>query len=1142
MSTKTSIKRIALVAVSALGFGLLASVAPAQAAATISATNNPIRAGYASAIATGANGTPSGTYGGPVLALATTEALAYATDSSFTLTDSDRNNDTTEDDAMVMPAHLGFIVTSAPASATPAVGTVFYGGNGAGATTTSVSATGTTSMALWNWNAATSAATTFNFNTAGTYTVRMWANTNSSGTPGAIDASEPTSLVTITVGGSVDSISLSSSELTSDLRNLDNAFTIALADSSGRATALTGTETLTISDNGASLDGGAAADVSFADYDTTFDGSGIADIGTGSLTVEAGSATAADNEILLSSSAIKITGTRAATYSVTVSSSTSGVLPVSFSYTVRSGATIEANDAISVTTTSNIVAGTLSAGDQPYSVNPSTTGMTVLVSNVEASKSVRIKVTITEVDTSPNDTVTASVNGVTIGESDGYVSALANSSGVATFTVSSIAGIEATDTIVFAVANIAHATNLDTTGAVDTASVTFSAAAYSLTLSAPTKTTWIATNGDSLTVSGSIATQYGAKLAAANVNLTGSVTGGGSFTALDTTTDINGAFSFTTTMPAAPNTAIVFSLTAAQAGANVTVTGQSSFLTVNLTSTGEVSALTAAAVESDGGAGSFTTTVIPHVLVPGTGTVAALAGSGLGTYNTTDASGSAVDNMVGIRVNSTPAAPIVVTASTGVKILTSGSATTIASGSTSATIISNTVSGADTNPDVWVYATTPGTHTVTLTRGSTSTTVSFRAKVAAATAYSVALSDSTVAMSSDAYKLITATVTDVFGNAVSFAASDAPQIDVTTSGVGLLNGFNTTASLLSTGADGTATFQIYAPAGQTGTGTITATLSGGQAAITGQTAPVTERTVTATVTASTTRSIDDTYTKAVDAGTKADAATAAATTAGTKADAATAAATTAGTKADAAATEAAAATLAATAAGTKADAAKAEAALATAAATKAGTDAVAAADAAKAAATKAGTDAVAAADAAKAEAALATAAAKANAVEIAALKALIATLTELVKAGNASADAATDAALEGIDAGTAATDSANIAAENADAATAAAEEARDAADAAIAAAEAATAAAEEARDIAQEALDAANAAVDAAALAAEAADAATVAAEEAREAAEAATAAIEELATQMSTLFASMKAQLTTIGNTIAKIAKKVKA
>ena len=90
----------------------------------------------------------------------------------------------------------------------------------------------------------------------------------------------------------------------------------------------------------------------------------------------------------------------------------------------------------------------------------------------------------------------------------------------------------------------------------------------------------------------------------------------------------------------------------------------------------------------------------------------------------------------------------------------------------------------------------------------------------------------------------------------------------------------------------------------------------------------------------------------------------------------------------------------------------------------------------------------------------------------------------------------------------------------------------------VAAANAATAAA----DAAAEAIDAANAATDAANLSAEAADAATVAAEEARDAADAATAAVDELATQVATLMAALKAQITTLANTVAKIAKKVKA
>jgi len=89
---------------------------------------------------------------------------------------------------------------------------------------------------------------------------------------------------------------------------------------------------------------------------------------------------------------------------------------------------------------------------------------------------------------------------------------------------------------------------------------------------------------------------------------------------------------------------------------------------------------------------------------------------------------------------------------------------------------------------------------------------------------------------------------------------------------------------------------------------------------------------------------------------------------------------------------------------------------------------------------------------------------------------------------------------------------------------------------------AAQASAEAASDAALEAIDAANAATDAANLAAEAADAATVAAEEARDAADAATAAVEALAGEVATLMAALKAQITTLAKTVAKIAKKVKA
>jgi hypothetical protein len=148
-------------------------------------------------------------------------------------------------------------------------------------------------------------------------------------------------------------------------------------------------------------------------------------------------------------------------------------------------------------------------------------------------------------------------------------------------------------------------------------------------------------------------------------------------------------------------------------------------------------------------------------------------------------------------------------------------------------------------------------------------------------------------------------------------------------------------------------------------------------------------------------------------------------------------------------------------------------------------------------------------------------------------KAVTATLTVTGGAAQAAADAATAAANAASAAAVAAAQKAALdAVAAANAATAAAKAAQDAA---VAEAQAAT-------DAAAEAIDAANAATDAGNLAAEAADAATVAAEEARDAADAATAAVEELATQVATLMAALQAQIKTLANTVAKIAKKVKA
>jgi hypothetical protein len=169
-------------------------------------------------------------------------------------------------------------------------------------------------------------------------------------------------------------------------------------------------------------------------------------------------------------------------------------------------------------------------------------------------------------------------------------------------------------------------------------------------------------------------------------------------------------------------------------------------------------------------------------------------------------------------------------------------------------------------------------------------------------------------------------------------------------------------------------------------------------------------------------------------------------------------------------------------------------------------------------------------------AAIAAKAASDKAETDAKIKLLEAQIAASQAAAVAAAEAAADAAAEAIDAGNNAFDAATSAGEAADAATAAAEQAgEDATAAATAAGEAAVAAAEAAQEAAAEATDAANAATDAANASAEAADAATAAAQDAAD-------AVAALSTQVSEMISALKKQITSLTNLVIKIQKKVKA
>jgi len=376
--------------VSALGFGLL-SVVPsgANANAVLSIGQAPIRAGVASIVTLAANTTPSANFGGPRFTLSTTGDLAFAagSTSAWTQAITDWDSGTAGNQAGVIPAQLGALVLTAPTGATLAAGSALYAGTGAGATTTSITSAAGATLALYSFSAG--AASTTNFDTAGTYTMRIWANTNTTGTPAVIDALEPTADVTFTVGSTPSTIALSSASGSQEVQNFDGLFSVSLTDAAGRATTLSGSETLTVSDNNPNSN---AADVTFADNDTVENP--VSSNTTGALTIKAPTVANAANNLSVSASAIKIYSSTAGSYTISVASNIAGIVPKNFALTVGAKSAVSSDDVLAITTSSNVVAGTnvVSAPltTTPYTVNPSVTTLTVTVSNAEANKGVQI--------------------------------------------------------------------------------------------------------------------------------------------------------------------------------------------------------------------------------------------------------------------------------------------------------------------------------------------------------------------------------------------------------------------------------------------------------------------------------------------------------------------------------------------------------------------------------------------------------------------------------------------------------------------------------------------------------------------------------------------------------------------------------
>jgi len=504
-------------------------------------------------------------------------------------------------------------------------------------------------------------------------------------------------------------------------------------------------------------------------------------------------------------------GATGGAYTITASytAGAAGTVSVTLPVTITSyGATeITAAQATAVNTTgTGWVAGTAPA----YTAGLSVTGVKVTLSGLDANKTALLAASAT----------TGALTGVTI---DVGTTPVADSSGkieaIVTFT-----GVDAGDVLTVTV-------NPDNAGgAVSVAVVTFAAATYTLTLTSPATNPSIATTGASIAIAGKVADQFGALIQGATVVVTGAqtVSSGTTPTALSLTkvTGADGTFSGSFAAAGALTTAV--SITATASLGNLTITGVTTPVVVNLNSGGGATAITFTDNDAASDADTATTaTTMPLTKVAYLGTTQGISNE-IYTVATPTAvvDIDAIDVCVQLTPTTTPGAQVKATSTTGVLFYTTCAGTeTLAAGKTELEVASGS--------NIFAVATKVGLNSVVMTSGTVSKTAQFFAvnyidDGAGAwnpgdAARSVEVTP-TRSLSAGEIGFITITVKDNFGNPVQQTAGSTVSVKIT--GAALLDGPALSKSGLKADAAGEIVVGIIA-GNVAGTATVTVTGVGG---------------------------------------------------------------------------------------------------------------------------------------------------------------------------------------------------------------------------------------------------------------------------------------------------------------------------
>jgi len=648
---------------------------------------------------------------------------------------------------------------------------------------------------------------------AGTYTGVVYQDTNANNT---VDPGEPSSFVSITTSGAPSSATLTPAT-ESKAANATATYTLTLKDANGATTQAAVGEFFSIT-----------ADPTSAVSNVTIAGAGLASITNPGGGAGANSTAVVPFSALGDGSEAFTVASNTAGDSVAISVSSSGALraqgvAATLTATLSVVAASAVNGSAAATTNTRLAADAATttaatgaaAGLKTYIADLSLKSVTFTVTGLDANKAITFDITGT--DGGGGDTfianTTLSINGAAAAAyTDGTdTSAVADATGNVTIvwaTSGTIGG--GTDVI-----NL----DLNTAGTDDVvatqtdARVTWASPAYDVAITAPTTTTLLVTQTSTVKFEGTLIDQFGNPLQGAIVGINAPQTGTVVVAALTATatSDATGKWSATLPAPAATTTQVVATVTAVRTGA--TFANNAAVYTINYTATGNATTLT----HVSNPANVLTAGVItgiPGITVPHDGVLTIGDASGLsnGIYTLSTAASTAdggtaalgADEYLTITPTSTPAAEVTFTSDDSVYFWHPAAPADVAWNAAAASKGTGKFASGDI---VRVWSTKAGKHTITMTVGTTTSTQDFWVSVDPNAARNLAITAPATLKQGEIGRLVV-TATDNWGNPV--AGVTAATISATVTGQGTLGGGRITDTFGLTDASGQAQLAIQA--------------------------------------------------------------------------------------------------------------------------------------------------------------------------------------------------------------------------------------------------------------------------------------------------------------------------------------------